>query len=78
MQLDNCHTAPCAFRWVLLALALYTGSIDVMGVLDLWDTLFSKIKKNDKLHLAWCVGGVIGCLVLYGVLQVTATLIDFA
>ena len=30
----------------------------------------ARIRKNDKVHVAWCVGGVIGCLVLYGVLQV--------
>lgn len=30
----------------------------------------ARIKKNDKVHLAWCCGGVIGMLVIYGVLQV--------
>lgn len=32
--------------------------------------IWAKIKSNEKLHLAWCVGGIIGCLVVYGVLQV--------
>ncbi len=41
-----------------------------MGLLDLFDAFFSRIKKNDKVHIAYCVSGVIGCLVLYGVLQV--------
>lgn len=41
-----------------------------MGVLDIWDTAFGRIRANERLHLAWCCGGVIGCLVLYGVLQV--------
>jgi len=27
-------------------------------------------QANEKLHLAWCVFGVVGCLMLYGVLQV--------
>uniref|UniRef100_A0A7S3VIB7 Sugar phosphate transporter domain-containing protein n=1 Tax=Dunaliella tertiolecta TaxID=3047 RepID=A0A7S3VIB7_DUNTE len=31
--------------------------------------LWERIKANDKLHLAWCVSGVVGCLMLYGVLQ---------
>ena len=40
-------------------------------VFALFDTIFQKIKANDKLHLAWCVSGIIGCLVVYGVLQVS-------
>lgn len=40
-----------------------------MGLLALWDTAFAKVKANEKAHLAWCCGGVIGCLVAYGVLQ---------
>ncbi|KAL4428810.1 hypothetical protein ABPG77_005248 [Micractinium sp. CCAP 211/92] len=40
-----------------------------MGLLALWDTAFSRVRANERLHLAWCCGGVIGCLVLYGVLQ---------
>jgi len=39
-------------------------------VFSLFDSFFAKIKANDKLHLAWCVTGIIGCLVVYGVLQV--------
>jgi hypothetical protein len=31
----------------------------------LWDG----IKGNERLHLAWCAVGVVGCLMLYGVLQ---------
>lgn len=41
-----------------------------MGLLEVWDGVFVRIKRNDKVHLAWCVTGVIACLVLYGVLQV--------
>ena len=33
------------------------------GVLSLWDGVFARIRANDKLHLLWCCGGVIGCLV---------------
>ena len=33
-------------------------------------SFMARVRKNDKVHVAWCVGGVIGCLVLYGVLQV--------
>lgn len=40
-------------------------------MLSLWNATFARIQANDKVHLAWCVGGVIGCLVAYGVLQVT-------
>lgn len=38
-------------------------------VLNFFESLFVKIKANDKLHLAWCVSGIIGCLVIYGILQ---------
>jgi hypothetical protein len=31
---------------------------------------FAVVKANDKLHMAWCVTGIVGCLLLYGVLQV--------
>lgn len=41
-----------------------------MGPLALFDALFARIKRNEKLHLAWCCTGVIGCLIVYGVLQV--------
>lgn len=34
--------------------------------------LWAMVKANEKLHLAWCVIGVVGCLMLYGVLQVSA------
>lgn len=30
----------------------------------------ARIKVNERVHLAWCCAGVIGCLVAYGVLQV--------
>jgi hypothetical protein len=39
-------------------------------VLALFDAFMSKIKSNDKAHIAFCVSGIIGCLVCYGVLQV--------
>ncbi|KAI7845535.1 hypothetical protein COHA_000958 [Chlorella ohadii] len=39
------------------------------GPLALWDAAFSRIRENQRLHLAWCCAGVIGCLVAYGVLQ---------
>ena len=38
-------------------------------VLNFFESMFVKIKANDKLHLAWCVSGIIGCLVIYGILQ---------
>lgn len=37
--------------------------------IPLWDAFFAKIKADDRLHLAWCISGVIGCLVAYGILQ---------
>ena len=40
-----------------------------MGLLALWDSVFSRVRANEKAHLAWCCTGVIGCLVAYGVLQ---------
>eukprot|EP00887_Chlorella_sp_A99_P007813 scaffold20.g7813.t1 len=33
--------------------------------IPLWDAFFAKIKADDRLHLAWCISGVIGCLVAY-------------
>lgn len=42
-------------------------------VMQLWDAFFSRIAANSKLHLAWCVSGVISCLLIYGVLQVRST-----
>lgn len=30
---------------------------------------FAIIKANEKMHMAWCVTGIVGCLLLYGVLQ---------
>jgi hypothetical protein len=32
-------------------------------------SVWARIKANDKIHMAWCVSGIIGCLVVYGVLQ---------
>jgi hypothetical protein len=34
------------------------------------DSVWQKIKANDRLHVAWCVVGIVGCLMFYGVLQV--------
>lgn len=34
------------------------------------DWVWDKIKNNERAHLAWCVTGVVGCLMIYGVLQV--------
>jgi hypothetical protein len=42
-----------------------------MGPLAIWDAFLARIKANERLHLTWCCGGVISCLVLYGYLQVT-------
>ncbi|EFN56053.1 hypothetical protein CHLNCDRAFT_31039 [Chlorella variabilis] len=39
------------------------------GVLGLMDAFMARIKVNERVHLAWCCAGVIGCLVAYGVLQ---------
>jgi len=33
------------------------------------DAIWQKIKANEKIHIGWCVLGVVGCLMLYGVLQ---------
>lgn len=40
-----------------------------MGPLAIWDAFLARIKANERLHLTWCCGGVISCLVLYGYLQ---------
>ncbi len=32
-------------------------------------TIWARIKSNERLHVAWCVFGIVGCLMLYGVLQ---------
>ena len=34
------------------------------------DQMMAKLKANDKAHVAFCVSGILGCLVCYGVLQV--------
>lgn len=34
------------------------------------------LRNNERMHVAWCVTGIVGCLLLYGVLQV-CTLWDF-
>ena len=39
-------------------------------VLALFDQMMAKLKANDKAHVAFCVSGILGCLVCYGVLQV--------
>ena len=28
------------------------------------------LRQNEKLHVAWCVTGIVGCLLVYGALQV--------
>ena len=45
---------------------------NVPMVLALFDAALAKIKANDKAHVAFCVSGIIACLVCYGVLQVRA------
>jgi len=45
-------------------------------ILDLFDSLMQRIKANDKVHVTFCVSGIIGCLVVYGVLQVR-DILDF-
>lgn len=40
-------------------------------LLDLFDQLMQRIKANDKVHVSFCVSGIIGCLVVYGILQVS-------
>ncbi len=46
-----------------------------MGVLAHFDGFMARVKANERLHLAWCCTGVIGCLVAYGVLQVRSALL---
>lgn len=31
--------------------------------------VWGKIKANERVHVAWCVTGIVGCLMVYGVLQ---------
>lgn len=31
--------------------------------------VWAKIKSNDTLHILWCCFGVVGCLMVYGILQ---------
>eukprot|EP00798_Chlamydomonas_sp_ICE-L_P012991 gene12991-5354_t len=31
--------------------------------------LWAKVKANERLHVTWCVVGIVGCLMCYGVLQ---------
>lgn len=38
-------------------------------LLALWDSFSRRLHANERLHLLWCCSGVIGCLVVYGVLQ---------
>jgi hypothetical protein len=32
--------------------------------------LLHHLRTNEKAHIAWCVIGIVGCLLLYGALQV--------
>ena len=34
------------------------------------DAIWNRIKANERIHVIWCVVGIVGCLMLYGVLQV--------
>ena len=43
---------------------------DIAMVLAFFDQLMQRIKSNDKAHVSFCVTGIIGCLVVYGILQV--------
>ncbi len=36
------------------------------GQTDLW----SAMRSVDLMHLSWCIGGIMGSLLLYGILQV--------
>lgn len=40
------------------------------GALEPVNKMMRYIEKNDKLHVAWCVAGIFGCMLLYGSLQV--------
>jgi len=51
---------------------LGTRERNIPMVLALFDAALAKIKANNKAHVAFCVSGIIGCLVCYGVLQVRA------
>lgn len=35
-----------------------------------FSALSNYLKAHEKVHIAWCVSGIVGCLLLYGVLQV--------
>lgn len=33
------------------------------------NNLMAYLRQNEKLHVAWCVTGIVGCLLVYGALQ---------
>lgn len=46
-------------------------SLDAAAVaLGPMNRFMTYLRNNEKLHVAWCVTGIVGCLLLYGVLQV--------
>lgn len=41
-----------------------------MGAKPGQGTVWSALQSGDVLQLSWCVGGIMGSLLLYGILQV--------
>jgi len=47
-----------------------TGSpASAAGSFNPIDAVWNRIRANERLHVIWCVVGIVGCLMLYGVLQ---------
>lgn len=46
-------------------------SLEMTGTaLEPFNKFMNYLKQNERLHVAWCVTGIVGCLLLYGALQV--------
>ena len=44
-----------------------------MGAKPVQTDVWSAMRSVDLAHLSWCIGGIMGSLLLYGILQVMST-----
>jgi hypothetical protein len=68
--------APIQAHWIELTKIKmksngHEESLEMSGTaLEPINKFMSYLRQNERLHVAWCVGGIVGCLLLYGALQV--------
>lgn len=80
----QCEYVRCSYWHPLLPLRCYVRlntdrmkgdsgveSLDAAAVaLGPMNRFMTYLRNNERMHVAWCVTGIVGCLLLYGVLQV--------